>query len=379
MALRTFRYRLYPTKAQERLFEQTLDACRWVYNKTLEVRKAAWEERQESLNLYATNRLLTQWKKERPALKVAYSQALQNAQERVDLGFKAFFRRVKAGETPGYPRFRGRDRYDSWTYPQFGFSLDSEHRRVNLSKIGAIKVVLHRPIEGQIKTLTIRRTATGDWYACFSCEIELAPQPYAGQAVGVDMGLHSFATLSNGAKVENPRFFRSDEKALARAQRRLAKAEKGTSLRAKRRRVVAQIHERIANRRRDFAHKVGRQLADNYGLIVFEDLNTTGMLANHCLAKSIADAAWSQLIQYTTYKAEWAGRRVILVNPRNTSQMCSGCGTLVAKDLSVRVHVCPECGLILDRDENAAVNILRLGLQAVGIESLEAQPVQGWE
>ena len=136
-----------------------------------------------------------------------------------------------------------------------------------------------------------------------------------------------------------------------------------------------QVHERIANRRRDFAHKIGRQLADTYGLIVFEDLNTTGMLANHCLAKSIADAAWSQLIQYTTYKAEWAGRRVVLVNPRKTSQMCSGCGTLVAKDLSVRVHACPECGLILDRDENAALNILRLGLQAVGIQSLEAQPV----
>lgn len=230
---------------------------------------------------------------------------MQDAQERVDLGFKALFRRVKAGETPGYPRFRGKHRYDSWTYPQFGFSLDTERRRVNLSKIGAVKVVLHRPIEGHVKTLTIRRTATGDWYACFCCETELATQADTGQVVGVDMGLHSFATLSNGAKVENPRFFRRDEKALARAQRRLAKAEKGTPLRAKRRRVVAQVHEHIVNRRRDFAHKVGRELADNYGPIVFEDLNTIRMLANHCLAKSIADAAWSQLIQYTTYKAEW--------------------------------------------------------------------------
>jgi putative transposase len=375
MALRAYRYRLYPTKAQEKLFEQTLDACRWVYNKTLEVRKAAWEERQESLNLYATNRLLTQWKKERLSLKVAFSQALQDAQERVDLGFKAFFRRVKSGETPGYPRFRGRHRYDSWTYPQFGFSLDADHRRVNLSKIGAIKIVLHRPVEGQIKTLTIRRTTTGNWYACFSCEVELASQTCASQAVGVDVGLASFATLSTGEKIANPRFFRSDEKALARAQRRLAKAEKGTLLRVKRRQAVAQVHERIANRRHDFAHKIGRQLADCYGLVVFEDLNTTGMLANHCLAKSIADAAWNQLIQYTTYKAEDAGHRVVLVNPRNTSKMCSGCGTLVDKDLSVRVHICPECGLVLDRDENAAMNILRLGLQAVGIQSLEAQPV----
>jgi putative transposase len=189
------------------------------------------------------------------------------------------------------------------------------------------------------------------------------------------MGLHSFATLSNGEKISNPRFFRRDEKAIARAQRRLAKADQGTPQQNKLRRVVAHIHERIANRRRDFAHKVARKLINNYDLIVFEDLNTNKMLANHCLAKSIADAAWNQLVQYTMYKAECAGRRVILVNPRNTSQMCSGCGTMVVKDLSVRIHVCPECGLILDRDENAAINILRLGLQAVGIQSLEAQAV----
>jgi putative transposase len=375
MVLRTYRYRLYPTKAQERLFERTLDACRWVYNKTLEVRKNAWKERQESLNLYTTNQMLTQWKKEYPSLKVAYSQALQDAQERVDRGFKAFFRRVKAGEKPGYPRFRSKNRYDSWTYPQFGFSLDADKRRVNLSKIGAVKIILHRPVEGKIKTLTIRRGTIGDWYACFSCEIEPVPQSYAGQAVGVDMGLHSFATLSNGEKISNPRFFRRDEKAIARTQRRLAKADQGTSQQNKLRRIVAHIHKRIANRRRDFAHKVARKLINNYDLIVFEDLNTNKMLANHCLAKSIADAAWNQLVQYTMYKAECAGRCVVLVNPRNTSQMCSGCGTMVVKDLSVRIHVCPECGLILDRDENAAINILRLGLQAVGIQSLEAQAV----
>jgi putative transposase len=167
-------------------------------------------------------------------------------------------------------------------------------------------------------------------------------------------------------KIANPRFFRSNEKSLARANRRYAKAEKGTSLQGKRRRAIAQVHEQIANRRHDFAHKISRQLVNDYDLIVFEDLSIAKMLTNHHLAKSISDAAWSQLIQYTTYKAEWAGRHVALVNPRNTSKMCSRCSALVDKDLSVRVHTCPSCGLVLDRDINAAINILRLGLQSVG-------------
>jgi putative transposase len=200
MVFANYRYRMYPTKAQERLLEHTLDACRWVYNKTLEVRKGAWEERRESLNLYATNRLLPQWKKEHPWLRVAHSQILGNAQERVDLALKAFFRRVKAGQTPGYPRFRSASRYDSWTYPQFGFSLDDEHQRVNLSRIGAIKIVLHRPLGGRVKRLTIRHSATGKWYACFLCEIEPAAQDEAGQVIGVDVGLCAFATLSSGEK-----------------------------------------------------------------------------------------------------------------------------------------------------------------------------------
>jgi len=370
MSVKTFKYRLYPTKAQARLFQRTLDASRLVYNKTLEVRKTAWEERKESLNLYATNKLLTGWKKEQAFLSVAYSQVLQDAQERVDLALKAFFRRVKAGETPGYPRFRSASRYDSFTYPQFGFKLKDS--RLSLSKIGDVKVVLHRPIEGKVKTLTVRRTATGDWYACFACEVEVEPLPAEPKAVGIDVGLNSFATLSSGEHVPNPRFFRKDEKALAKAQRKLSKAEKGTPERAKRRRVVAKIHKRITNRRADFAHKLSRRLANEFGTIAFEDLNVDGMLKNHCLAKSIADAAWGQLVNYTTYKAEGAGRRVVKVNPRNTSKACSRCGALVEKDLSVRVHSCPHCGLTLDRDENAALNILRLGLQSVGIQSVEA-------
>ena len=240
-----------------------------------------------------------------------------------------------------------------------------------LSKIGILKIIQHRAIEGRIKTLTVQRDAVGNWYACFACEVEAETLPFNDLAVGVDVGLESFATLSNGEKVPNPRFFRQDEKELAKAQRKLSKAEKGTPERAKRRKAVQHVHQRIANKRKDFAHKLSRKWADHFGMIAFENLCIHNMLQNHGLAKSISDAAWNQLIVYTTYKAENAGRVVALVYSRNTSKQCARCGTMVEKSLSVRVHVCPVCGLVMDRDENAANNILRLGLESLGF-ALEA-------
>ena len=361
---KAYRYRLYPSKSQTTLLEQTLEICRWIYNDTLALRKSAWEQEQHSISLYETNKILTQWKKERPDLNRVHSQVLQNVQMRVDLAFKAFFRRVKAGENPGYPRFKGKGRYDSITYKQSGFKLEGDH--LHLSKIGDMRIVLHRPVEGTIKTLTIRRSATGKWYACFSVECDPSPVPQKETVVGIDVGLESFATLSNGEKIENPRFFRTDEKALAKAQRKLSKAEKGTPERKKARKIVAHIHERIANRRLNFAHQTSRQLVNRFGTIVFEDLNITTMQKNHHLAKSIADVAWNVFITITESKAEEAGSHVIRVNPRNTSQMCSRCGMFVAKTLSDRVHSCPHCGLVMDRDQNAAINIMRLGLQSQG-------------
>ena len=362
--LKSYRYRLSPTTSQVTLLERTLEICRWVYNDTLALRKNAWEQDQRSVSLYETNKILTEWKRERPELKQVHSQVLQNAQMRIDLAFKAFFRRLKSGEKPGYPRFKGKGRYDSFAYPQSGFVLNED--RLHLAKIGDLRVFLHRPVEGTIKTLTIRRSATGKWYACFSVEYEPNPAPQKETTVGVDVGLESFATFSNGEKIENPRFFRTDEKALAKAQRRLSKAEKGTPERKKARQIVAHVHERIANRRLNFAHQTSRQLVNRFGTIAFEDLNISNMQKNHCLAKSIADVAWNQFVTITTSKAEDAGSQVILVNPRNTSQMCSRCGMIVVKNLSDRVHSCPHCGLELDRDQNAAINILRLGLQSLG-------------
>src|SRR5712691_921270 len=220
------KYRLYPTTYQQHLLDETLDTCRQIYNQTLAHRKEAWEQRQDTLSLYETNTMLTQWKHAHPALSHVHSQVLQNAQERVDLAYKAFFRRVKAGDTPGFPRFRGLGRYDSFTFKQSGFRVQDS--LVSLSKIGSIRMVLHRPIAGTIKTVTVRRTPTGKWYVCFSVEGEPCTLEPSSLAIGVDVGLTSFATLSTGETIANPRFFRTEEKALAKAQRRLAKADKGT-------------------------------------------------------------------------------------------------------------------------------------------------------
>jgi putative transposase len=349
-----------------------LEECRWVYNKTLETRKNAYEQEGKSLGYYDTATLLPVWKQDRPSLKTVHSQVLQNAQLRVDLAFKAFFRRVKAKEKePGYPRFRGRGWYDSMTYPQYGNGVRLDGNQLSLSKLGQVNLVLHRELCGTPKTVTIRRQS-GKWYACFSCECAVEPLPAIETAVGIDVGLTSFATLSTGKKIDNPRFFRKDEHELAKVQRKLSQETKGTPERARRRKVVGRVHERIANHRRDFAHKLSRRLINEFGLVAFEELNLKNMLQNANLSKSIADAAWNQLVQYTTYKAESAGRRVALVDPRNTSQRCSKCGSIVQKNLAVRVHHCPVCGLIMDRDENAAINILALGLQCVGSQSLEA-------
>jgi len=363
--LKTYRYRLKPTKSQVTILERQLELCRFVYNDTLAYRKNAWELEQRAVKRFETQDRLPQLKLEVPELKEVYSLVLQNVALRVELAFKAFFRRARAGEEPGYPRFKGKNRYDSITYSQSGFELDSE--MLHLSKIGDIKIKLHRPIEGKIKTCTIRRMPTGKWFVCFSVDMgEVAPPPWKdGSVVGIDVGLESFATLSNGEKIANPRFFSEEEKELVRVQRKLSKALKGSPERKKAIKVVELVHERISDRRNDFANQVSRKLADQYGVIVFEDLDIKNMLHNHCLAKSISDVAWGMLVKATAGKAAYAGSKVVLVDSKYTSQMCSRCGLIVEKDLSLRVHSCSECGLTMDRDLNAAINILRLGMQSV--------------
>jgi len=365
-----FQYRLYPTKKQEKKLNETLEECCWLYNHLLAQREQVYEQTGKGLTLYQQHATYPILKQERPSLNTVHSQVLQNVAVRLDLAFKAFFHRCKAGEDPGYPRFKGTGRYDCFTYPQFGFKID-EQGKLFASGIGHIKIVLHRPIKGKIKTLTIRRSSTCKWYASFSCEVEPERLPERPEQVGIDVGLKTFATLSDGTEIENPRFFRKEEKALAQVQRKHSKLAKGTPERRKHRKAVARVHERIAWRRDNFTHQESRNVVNSYGVICVEDLHVNQMTHNRCLAKSIHDASWSAFFSQLSCKAEEAGRLYVAVNPAYTSQDCSRCHHRQVMPLSERMYHCPCCLLSIDRDLNAAQNICAVGLHSLGL-SLEA-------
>jgi putative transposase len=356
---KTFKYRLYPTKLQITKMNNILEQARWVYNETLALRKNAWESEKKSISLYASQKELTNWVSQKPELKTAHGQVLQNVQVRVDLAFKAFFRRCKAGENPGYPRFKGQGWYKSITYPQSGFRLHPDG--LYLSKIDRVKIILHRPIQGFIKTCTVKKTPTGKWFVYFSCETERpSPLPKTDKIAGIDLGLLTYVQCSDGYKINKPRFFNLEQKALAQAKRRENETNK-----FKHKQVLAKIHERIKNKREDFCHKVSKKLVDKYDFIAHENLDIKNLLEKKENSRNIADASWATLIQFLTYKAASAGRITKAVDPRGTSQRCSQCGTTVPKTLDVRVHNCPHCGFKTSRDLNSAIEILRLGLESV--------------
>jgi putative transposase len=363
--LTAFKYRIYPTKKQTSSLEDILEGCRYVYNRLLEQRKYAWEIQGTSLGFYQQCRMLPIIKKAHPSIASVNAQALQNVAVRLDLAFKAFFRRVKAGEKPGFPRFKGKGWYDSITFPQLPRGCRIQDGRLAVSKVGHIKIVMHRAMCGKPKTATIRRSATGKWYITFSCEVETQHLPITKTVVGIDVGLHTFAMLSDGTPVENPRFFREEEKALAKTQRKMSKATIGTPERHKHRRVVARVHERIGFRRNNFSHQESRKIVNNFGFIAVEDLTVNRMVHNHCFAKSISDAAWSAFFSMLSYKAANAGRVLIKVNPAYTSQDCHRCGHRQKLTLADRIYSCPCCGLHIDRDLNASLNILALGMQGM--------------
>lgn len=365
---KSFKYRIYLTKGQRRILEQQLEECRWVYNETLAERKRVYEERGTTVRLHDTQAWLPGWKLLRPTLKLVHSQVLQNVSVRVDLAFHSFFRRIREGTSAaGFPRFKGIGRYDSITYPQYGNGVRLDKTCLILSKVGRVQLVLHRPLEGKPKTVTLTRSRTGKWFACFSCELDAEPLPPTDHVVGVDMGLTTFATLSDGTEIANPRFYRHDEADLKRVQKQkdAAKNAQHWEEHHRHKKALAHIHERIANRRADFAHQQSRKLVNTYQVIVFEELQPMLMGRSHGMRKSILDVAWKQFINMTIAKAEEAGRQIILVNPRNTSKMCSSCGEIVPKTLRDRIHICPHCGLVMGRDHNAAINILHQGLQTL--------------
>lgn len=365
---KTFKYRLYPTTRQTAILDEQVTLCCELYNAALQERRDAYRIEWKSISFRAQSDQLPEIKTERPELDGIYSQVLQDVLHRVDKAFKNFFRRVKDRKGKvGFPRFRPHSRYDSLTYPQKGFVV--RDGKLRLSKIGDVRIKLHRPVEGTIKTVTITRSATGKWFACFSVEIEAVPLGPCATVVGIDVGLTHFASLSTGEQIPNPRFFRNEQGALARAQRKLSAEKKRTPLRRARSRIVARVHERIGFRRSNFAHQLSRYLVNRFGAIFFEDLNIRGMVKNHRLAKSIADAAWYQLVQFTTYKAENAGGLCKQIDPRNTSRLTACCGELVEMTLSDRVIHCPKCHSTADRDWNASLNIKARGLASRGIQN----------
>ncbi len=362
---KSFKYRLRPTKKQASVLLAHIEECRLLYNQLLASRVQAYEKDKVSLSCHDQQKLLPLMKQQHNGFAQVYSQVLQQIAVRVDLAFKAFFRRVKAKNgKAGFPRYKGQNRYDSITYPQFSNGCRLDDKGLRLGKIGCIRIVQHRPLEGVPKSCTIRRTATGKWFASIACDMGDAPEKRdTGPAVGIDVGLNSFAVTSDGQAIANPRFFRKEEKALARAQRKWDKMKKTKSpTREKRRKVIARVHERIRNKRHNFAHQESRKIVNRHGFIAAEKLEAQNMLKNRRLAKSIGDVAWSMFRQCLQYKAEEAGIGFKPVNPAHTSQTCSGCGRVEKKPLSQRWHEC-ECGVSLDRDHNAAINILTLGLQ----------------
>jgi putative transposase len=361
----TFKYRLVLTRAQATALRETLDRCRELYNAALQERRAAYRLAGQTLTFAYQSAELPAVKAARPEYHAVFSQTLQGVLHRLDHAYQAFFRRVKAGEKPGFPRFQGQGRYDSFTYPQYGNGAMIQYTggkwgTLTLTKLGTLKVRMHRPVQGQIKTVTIRRD--GDrWFVNFSCLVDVAPLPPTETATGVDLGLLHFATLADGSTLENPRHLRRALKKLKKAQQHLSRCQKGKHRRVRAKREVARLHRKVRNQRADFYHKAARTLVNRYGTVVFEDLKIRNLVQNHSLALSISDAGWGQFVQCCVVKAASAGRQVLFVDPRYTSQTCSGCGAVRKKELSDRWHSCPDCQLELDRDHNAARNILRLG------------------
>jgi putative transposase len=424
VASRACKYRLYPTRKQERLLLWVLARCRELYNAALSEWKDAYQQyermqlrvnpetgqviavqkiaghRVRSVSYYEQKRDLVEIKDLREEYRDIHSQVLQDVLLRLKRAFDGFFRRIENGETPGYPRFQGRNRYNSFTYPQDGYSL-TDDGRVSLSKIGSVKITMHRPLEGTVKTATIKYEA-GQWYIVFSCEAtQPEPLPPVESEVGIDLGVTHFAALSDGTFIESPRLLRKAQTTLKYRQRHLSRCKRGSHRREKVRRVVARAHRKVRNQRRDFQHKAAIALIKQQQVIVLEDLHlanlvrrakpkkdeTTGeylpngAAAKSGLSKSLLDNGLGQFVQIITRKAAYAGREVYKVNPSKTSQICSQCGKQGPhKDLSERVHICVFCGVVLDRDVNAAINIylawkrptVWASMCGVGVRAVEA-------
>lgn len=357
-SVRVFKYRLYPSKAQEKNLYRVLNCARNLYNTALAERKYAYQLEGRKVGIAETEQFAKRYRATFPYAQQMFSQTAQSVVKQVDKAYQAFFRRVKAGEKAGYPRFKSRNRFNSFEFKQYGSGAKLDGRKLKLYGIGRVPVRWHRPIEGKIKTVRIVLKA-GKWYACFACDVATPePLPATGRVVGIDVGISALITTSDGEKVANPNYYRAGQKQLRLLQRKLARAKRGGKNRRKKLLAVQRQHEHVANQRGDMLHKLSAALVQTCDGIALEDLRVRNMVRNHHLSKSILDSGWSMFRQFLTYKAESAGRVVAFVDPAYTSKTCSCCGTIFQDfDLSTRWVEC-DCGLSLDRDHNAAKNIL---------------------
>jgi putative transposase len=366
--LKAFKYKLNPTKVQRALLENTLFLCRQLYNAALQERRDAWQKCSVSVTRFHQDKYLPEIKEALPEYNSVHSQVLQDVLKRLDKGFQAFFRRIKQGDKPGYPRFQGRNRFDSFCYPQYKTKPNNKH--VYLPKIGNVRLRLSRPVDGNVKTATVKREADG-WYVVFVCEVGKKPLPVTNNTIGIDLGLTDIVATSDGELIAAPKYFSKAQKALAKAQRRLAKRKKGSKNHEQARVQVAKLHQKVARQRADFLHKLSHRLVKENDVIVHEELNVKG-LAKGMLAKSVHDVSWGKLIEMLTYKAENAGRQIVSVSPNYTSQDCSVCGHREKHPLWLRSFECTNCGTLHHRDLNAALNIKNKGVRS---EPLDANVV----
>lgn len=364
--MRTFQFRLQPNAAQTAMLERILaDNCETA-NACIQERREAWKLQRKSITYYDQQKELTELRKD-PMFNWIACDIQRDPLRRVDRAFKAFFRRCKTGEKAGFPRFRSRHRYDSFT-----FSMPvCRDKSIKIPNVGDIRARGGRKIEGRVKVCSIKREGKR-WSASVCCDIGPAPEKVTvSKPVGIDVGLTTLATLSDGTEIANPRWTHRHEYRIAAASRALATKKRGSKNRLKARESLRRAHQRAANARKNYIHHVSKWLVENYDLIAYEDLKIKNMVRSN-LAKSIMDAAWGLLIWCVSYKAEGAGRYAIAVNPWGTSQKCSGCGAVVKKKLSERTHSCP-CGLVLGRDHNAGRNIEHLALSSLGMSDVVFQ------
>ena len=376
---KSFEFKIRQTREFVEAAERRLDRSRFVYNCALEERITLYR-RGKSIGLVEQSRELTEARRELPALGEVLRTIQTDALERLDLAFQAFFKRLKKGQSPGFPRFKSKARYRTFSQklePCRRCPLDGD--RLTIPGVGRVRVRLSRPIAGKVKQLRITRKADG-WYAILICdcpEPDPLPKTRAAQAiVGIDVGLEYFATLSMGETIPNPRHLRRRAKALKRSQQALARKQKKSANRGKSRKRVALGHLRVVRARKDFHHKTALDLVRRFDHIVVEDLKIRNMIRNRALARSIADAAWGSFLDILETKAAWAGRTVERVDPRWTSQTCSGCGHRQRMGLAERVFVCGQCGVVIDRDHNAAVNIASSGREWKPLAAAEVSPVK---